>query len=391
MLPLQEFLASKALEYAPFDPARFPALYRRFLELFPPKSAPTFIHIVGTNGKGSTGRFLALLLKSAGKRVGHFTSPHIHEFRERFWIEGDLVDQVRLEAAHQRLCQSELAPRASYFEYATLLAILLFEGLEYAVMEAGLGGEFDSTTSLSRALSLFTPIGLDHQELLGGTLEAIALTKLRSMARVAIVGEQYSEAILPLAQKVAQERGSQLYSLEENPLSEESKQLAADYGARFPLPSYQRRNFRLALKAMEILGIAPRLERLGALDLSGRMERFEGLVLDVGHNPQAAHALLESLQGARFELIYNTYQEKDYRAILELLKPHLTRVQIFPLEGNARALEREKLEATLKELAIPFSEFQGELEAGNLSVVFGSFSVVQGFKERYPHLLKRVS
>lgn len=323
--------------------------------------------------------------------MGHFTSPHIHEFRERFWIEGDLVDQARLEVAHQRLCQSELASRASYFEYATLLAILLFEGLEYAVIEAGLGGEFDSTTSLPRVLSLFTPIGLDHQELLGGTLETIALTKLRSMARVAIVGEQYSEAILPLAQKVAQERGSQLYSLEENPLNEESKQLEADYGARFPLPSYQRRNFRLALKAMEILGIAPRLERLGALDLSGRMERFEGLVLDVGHNPQAAHALLESLQGARFELIYNTYQEKDYRAILELLKPHLTRVQIFPLEGNARALEREKLEATLKELAIPFSEFQGELEAGNLSVVFGSFSVVQGFKERYPHLLKRVS
>ncbi len=128
---------------------------------------PALIHIVGTNGKGTTGRFLAGILKEAGFKVGHYTSPHILEFRERIWIDGEDASPQQLEAAHERL--QKLLPREvlrslSYFEYTTFLAILAFEGLDFAVMEAGLGGEYDATSVFENILTLVTPIDFDHKE-----------------------------------------------------------------------------------------------------------------------------------------------------------------------------------------------------------------------------------
>ncbi len=163
---------------------------RRFVPLC---LIPKIIHIVGTNGKGSTGRFLATALIRSGKKTGHYTSPHIVRFNERIWINGTEIADDHLEAAHQKLLAlltSECADSLSYFEYTTLLAMMAFEECEYVVLEAGLGGEFDATNVFDKVLSIFTPIDFDHSAFLGNTIESIAGTKLRSMQTVALMGKQ---------------------------------------------------------------------------------------------------------------------------------------------------------------------------------------------------------
>ena len=379
-MDLNSYLASKSAEYAPFDPLRFPKIYERFLEHFALKKAKV-IHVVGTNGKGSTGRFLSLMLRSSGASVGHFSSPHISEFRERFWINGALVGEETLEGAHKELSDTGLFHEASYFEYATLLAVYLFKELDFWVIEAGLGGEFDSTSSLERDLSLFTSIGLDHREILGDCIEDIAATKLRSMAKYAILGIQSDERVAKIARGIAKERGS---VLEED--SREIDLYEERYFARYPMPQYQRYNFRLAHRAMKVLGIAS--NEIGALCMGGRFEQHGRLILDVGHNPLAAHALAESLQGGPFRLIYNSYKEKDVREILEILRPLVERIHILRVENNERIISENRLVEIASRLQIPISEFNGVLEEGVKYVVFGSFSVVASFKERYKALLQ---
>ncbi|MGP1580895.1 MAG: bifunctional folylpolyglutamate synthase/dihydrofolate synthase [Wolinella sp.] len=380
---LNSYLASKSAEYAPFDPLRFPEIYQRFLAYFPPKKAKV-IHIVGTNGKGSTGRFLSLMLRSSGASVGHFSSPHISEFRERFWINGALVGEETLERAHKELLDMGLFHEASYFEYATLLAVYLFKELDFWVIEAGLGGEFDSTSSLERDLSLFTSIGLDHQEILGEHIEDIAATKLRSMAKYAILGIQSDERVAKIAREIAKERGSTLEILED---SRENDLYVERYFAHYPMPQYQRYNFRLAHRAMEVLGIAS--NEIGALDLPGRFEQHGCVILDVGHNPLAARSLAQSLQGERVHLIYNSYKEKDVREILEILHPLIVGIHILRVENNERIMSQKELVKIAHALKIPTREFDGTLEEGAKYVVFGSFSVVADFKKRYGALLQK--
>lgn len=504
---LEDFLYSKVAEYAPFDPSRFPILYRRFSSHFKFLKHTRTIHVVGTNGKGSTGRFLALMLKSAGFSVAHFTSPHIHSFCERFWRDGSYCSKSELELAHQSILGTGKFDEASYFEYATLLALWLFRDCDFLVLEAGLGGEYDSTTSITRELSLFTPISFDHEELLGTSIEEIAGTKLRSMARRAILGVQEFACVNEIAREIARERGSDLVILEldrggwfdtcryldsEYPkLGYASKQLslcnkgkesstsqannanlcggakeknrtlactaefsAADayiaealeestvvpfstkgdevmagkvglkdsdlnetslapitansaeksaqesltherivykldsYLLRNHLPAYQRANIALAYRAMEILGVLPDFDRICDFDLLGRAERHGRVILDVGHNPNAAHALLSTLDGARFSLIYNSYKDKNFTEILRLFRPFLERVYILEIDENPRILETCELLKTLEALAIPTEIFHGELPKRGLCVVFGSFSVVQKFKECYSGLLE---
>lgn len=141
---LHEVLESKGIEYAPFDPDRAKRIYAQIL---PHITLPSrIIHIIGTNGKGSTGRFIAMGLEQNQKSVLHFSSPHLFDFKERFYTQGGDIEDSRLEEAHIALWQIESVRESSYFEYATFLALYVSQGCEYLVLEAGLGGEFDSTS-----------------------------------------------------------------------------------------------------------------------------------------------------------------------------------------------------------------------------------------------------
>lgn len=365
MQDLLEFLEKKGVEYAPFDPTRAPRIYERFKSDFLQSFSPKVIHIVGTNGKGSTGRMIARGLKN----VMHFSSPHLLTLNERFYCNGANVDMQTLQEAHKNLMQKPYMQEASYFEYLTFLCLFLAKDLDFLVLEAGLGGEFDSTNVLKDKISVFTQIGLDHCEILGESIEQIATTKLNSMGEVAFLGIQNNAEVLPIAQKIAKEREAKLEII--------SNLITPP----FKLPKFLTENLTLALRVLDFLGAKYNLEHIASLDLQGRAQKYSPLItLDVGHNPDGAKAILKEFEGKKITLVYNAYKQKDVLEVLKILSPIILEVQIIAVD-DARVIEREKLEQILQELNLPYRDFEG-IGEGVEYLVFGSFSVVRAFLER---------
>lgn len=402
-----KYLERKEEEYREFDALRFPRLFatlRPLIESYFKKPPPKIIQIVGTNGKGSTGRFLALMLHSHNKQVGHFVSPHLLSFLDRFWENGSIISKKRLLAAHELLCgfvdekNQPYCDKASYFEYATLLAYVLFYEHEFAIIEAGLGGEFDSTTSLPKILSLITPIAIDHQERLGKDIYSIALTKLRSIDKYAIIGFQpHYEDIIKALTTIQQEKTFHYCFTPNNrcnpcpcsPLLQQEVAFMQSYMQTNALPQYQQQNLMLALYAMRFLNLTP-VHKVSSFDLQGRAQRLaEHVWVDVGHNVHAAEALRalleEQLTGQKIHLVYNTYKDKDYVSILQCFKPILARIHILQL-AHHRVLPSLLLEEAIKNEGIPYDYDVFPLNANHVYVVFGSFSVAELFISRYREL-----
>ncbi|NHA59610.1 bifunctional folylpolyglutamate synthase/dihydrofolate synthase [Helicobacter pylori] len=378
---LKAFLETKPKEYHQFDPSRFIQIYKDFKNAFFEIQAKV-IHVVGTNGKGSTGRFLTLLLADQNFKVLHFTSPHVFEFRERFFLNGSVVEESVLENAHQQLQSHAFSSACSYFEYATLLAVMLAKDCDYLVLEAGLGGEFDSTNALEKTLSVFTPIDYDHKEFLGDSLESIATTKLKAMGSLSIIAPQ-QELVLNVAQKIAKEKHAKLIVVQ----NEISKGVM-DYIERHHLAYFLAMNLEVALKAFETLLPCNKqevLKNLKPLNLIGRCELLSpNILIDVGHNPHSAKALKEEIKrvfNAPIILIYNCYQDKDAFLVLEILKPVIKKVLILELHEE-RVIQLEKLKGILETLGLEHALFE-DLKENENYLVYGSFLVANAFYKRY--------
>ncbi len=378
---LSAFLETKPKEYHKFDPSRFIQIYKDFKNAFFEIQAKV-IHVVGTNGKGSTGRFLTLLLADQNFKVLHFTSPHVFEFRERFFLNGSVVEESVLENAHQQLQSHAFSSACSYFEYATLLAVMLAKDCDYLVLEAGLGGEFDSTNALEKTLSVFTPIDYDHKEFLGDSLESIAQTKLKAMGSLSIIAPQ-QELVLNAAQKIAREKHAKLIVVQ----NEISKGVR-DYIERYHLARFLAMNLEVALKAFETLLPCNKqevLKNLKPLNLIGRCELLSpNILIDVGHNPHSAKALKEEIKrvfNTKIILIYNCYQDKDAFLVLEILKPVIKKVLILELH-NERIIQLEKLKEILETLGLEYALFE-DLKENENYLVYGSFLVANAFYKRY--------
>lgn len=374
---LNLFLSQKPLFYDVIDVERFPKAYQTIRDSLP---HPEIIHIVGTNGKGSTGRFLAVALHRAGKKTGHYTSPHIVRFNERIWIEGADIDESALEAAHQKLLSlldPSTAEALSYFEYTTLLAMIAYAECEYVVLEAGLGGEFDATNAFDKRLSIFTPIDFDHAAFLGNTIDSIASTKLRSMQHTALLGKQKHPEVETIAAAIAEAKGCRLHRVAELTTGEQ-EQLALQIALKNGLSDYLRDNLELAMAAYALLGYEVKEELFDQAALFGRLSKIApNVTLDVGHNALAAGVIAEAYAGKKVTLVYNTYADKDYRAILAILRPIIEGVEIIKVD-EGRIVERALLEKVLSDLKIPYSSFGKILPERNY-LVFGSFSVAEAF------------
>ncbi len=404
-----DFLESKPLYYKEIDHERVHRAYARLREEI---GHPPAVHIVGTNGKGSTGRMLAFLAwqgKPAMENgewrmenrlsqresmddlyplptthyplsVGHYSSPHILHFNERIWIDGENVSDEVLEKGHRRLygiLGSETSEALSYFEYTTLLALLLFERCDLIVLEAGLGGEFDATNVVeNKRLTVVTPIGIDHQAFLGDSAKAIAETKLRSITpytQVLLAPQPYPEAE-SVARRIAEECGCGL-TMEDGKWKMEELERALQNKA---WPEFLLQNASVALRALELLGITTDVEALKDLELFGRFYPLaENIRIDVGHNPLAARAIVEAMEPGTV-LIYNSLDDKDYREVLSILRPKLKRVELIPIESQRAATLRE-IETVLEELGIPWDCFNGQLFTHEHYLVFGSFYTVEAF------------
>jgi len=376
-----EFIEKKPLYYKEIDHQR---VHKAYAILKPHIAQPLTIHIVGTNGKGSTGRIIASLLHFSAKRVGHFSSPHILKFNERIWIEGEDIDDAGLDKAHKRLYTilgEEMSNALSYFEYTTLLAFVAMEALEVIVLEAGLGGEFDATNVCSKALSVITPIGLDHQDFLGETIGEIATTKINSIEGESVIAYQSDREVYTIAKKITQDRGTMLYRVEDFKTLYEKEYLEVKaLTEQLEWSAYLFENTLTALYSLKLVKLTYNIKDLLKIKLFGRFYKLsKNVTIDVGHNLLAAKAIVKILakRENRVVLIYNALNDKDYVSILKEFKPYVKRVEIITIESE-RAVEQNNLEEVLTELNIPFKPFL-EVNMDEEYLAFGSFYVVESF------------
>lgn len=377
MESLQEFLEAKPLFYDEIDLERMPKAYATVKDKL---TVPKIIHVVGTNGKGTTGRFLANALLQNNLNVGHYTSPHILSFNERIWLNGENADDLTLQNAHQRLLTlltKEQSDALSYFEYTTFLAMLVYEKCDYVVLEAGLGGEFDATNVFEKVLSLFTPIAIDHQAFLGDDIAAIAKTKFRSMESDAILGRQPNGEVIAYFDEVAREKGCRAVSMD-TMLTTKEQQDISTIAEKEGLAYYLQENLLLSLSALKFLGFSADVKTLSRTPLFGRLTKLrDNIVLDVGHNLLAAQAIVKTLFGEKYTLIYNSYRDKDYINIIKTLKPIIEAVELISVD-DVRVEQESALEAVIKAEDIAVSKF-ATIEQNKSYLVFGSFSVAETF------------
>ncbi|WP_228131100.1 Mur ligase family protein [Aliarcobacter lanthieri] len=377
-LNLEEFLKYKTMYYDKID---FSFVIKAWKILETKIKLPFVIHIVGTNGKGSTGRFLSHYLHKQNYKTLHYSSPHILKFNERIWINGYDVSDEELEYAHkflQNLYEIKLLEKLTYFEYTTLLALYLSNNFDYLVLEAGLGGEFDATNVVKNNLSLITTIGLDHISFLGDSIEKIATTKMRSVDQKMIIGyqvfDEVYETALNVKKQILKERNTDIKI---------SKVLDFEkYSLNPKFATYLKRNLHLVIACLEELKIPLDLKLFDDTPLFGRCQRIEkNIIIDVGHNPLAAMVLVEEFKDKKVNLIYNSYADKDYKEVLTILKPIIKTLFIIDLDDK-RIIQKDKLLKVLDELKIKQNS-NCNLKDDEEYLVFGSFLVVENFLKNF--------
>ena len=377
-MTLDRYLRDKPLYYSKIDYTRMPRAYESIKSFF---KLPKIIQIVGTNGKGSTGRFLADMLLGQGFSVGHYTSPHIFKFNERIWLNGKDIDDVTLHSVHvelQELLNDEFKNTLSYFEYTTFLAMLIFsKKCDFVVLEAGLGGEYDATTVFPKILSIITPIGYDHADFLGESIEEIARTKIESIVDYVLISKQYDEVVYDIVKEISrQKKAKLLFAQDVCTLSEEKKIEKLIKQAN--MPSFQEINLQTAFASAKVLGFDIDLDGLKISSLNGRCQKIrDGITIDVGHNIMAAKVLKNHFKDRKIILIYNSFKDKEYREIISILKPVILRLELLEVE-NQRGMASEEIEKFCKEKSIEFSKFS-KVEKDREYLVFGSFAVVETF------------
>ena len=301
---------------------------RRLLEAADayPSEDVCVVHVAGTNGKGSVCAMLEALGRSSGLKTGMFTSPHLVDFRERIRVNGVMIpeDALLRLLVEVRDLVAEWDPHPTFFELALAVALKYFKecGVKFLVLDTGLGGCLDATNAVPKDLAVLAPIGMDHQQYLGDTLELIAAEKAGIIAagRPVVSAVQEPEAAGVIARRAA-ELGSPL--------------AIAGHTDGVPQPSlpgaHQRRNAALALLAMKTLHLLPSRSvaeaALSSLSWPGRFQELEGglMVLDGAHNPHAARVLAETWR-ERFgddkaALVFAASADKNIHGVLELIAP----------------------------------------------------------------------
>ena len=334
------------------------------------------IHIAGTNGKTSTARMIDQLLANLGYRVGRYTSPHLESFTERISIKGEPISDLEMIKTYEDihlyldLIDSRQSHPISYFEALTAMAFVAFaeHPVDIAVIEAGMGGQWDATNVISSQVSVMTPIGLDHMEYLGNTLEAIAQTKAgifkpESNVVLAAQSGQVAKVLLAQVAKVSAQpfRQGVEFSLKNRALAVGGQLLSiqgvyGDYDEIF-LPLYgdhQGNNAAVALAAVEVFaGVKLDTELVqdafSKVSSPGRCEivyKDPTVIIDAAHNPHGVSAIANTLNTEfDFELVVGVVAvlaDKDVAGILKNLSTTLDYLVITE-NGSNRAMNKDEL------------------------------------------------
>ncbi len=375
------FLEDKPLFYDEIDYKRMPQLWQKIKSNF---FVPRIIHIVGTNAKGSTGRFIAWYLYKSGFKVGHYSSPHILKFNERIWKNGKDVNDNNLQKAHEFLLsilKKDDLKSLSYFEYTTLMAMYLLQDCDYVIMEAGLGGEFDATNVFEKYISLITPIDYDHQNFLGDDIKDIALTKLKSITNRAIMGKQYHKEVVDVANELSKKKNFKIYFYE-NLIDDKILKSVTAFIQERKMAKFLKDNLLLAISLLKFLNLKINIDYFKDLTLLGRCQKIkENVTIDVGHNVLASYALKEHFKNKKVILVYNSYKDKNYKKILKILKPIIKKVEILPVDCK-RMENISVLIKNIEQINLKVDIFK-KINANEEYLIFGSFSVVEKFLRKF--------
>jgi dihydrofolate synthase/folylpolyglutamate synthase len=317
------------------------------------EGAPSFLHVAGTNGKGSVCAMLAAIYRAAGLRSGLYTSPHLVTFRERIRLDGEMISEHNVAEGLSRIraVVADWNTPPTFFEVTTALALRWFQDqqAQVVVLETGLGGRLDATNVVTPAVSVLTPISHDHERYLGTTLPEIAAEKCGIIkAGVPVVSAAQAPEAWQVIERVAQERGAPLHRATGVP---------ADFEVNLP-GEHQRQNAGLAWLVAGVAASAQPLLEAGAsvspdvlrtVSWPGRFQRIgEDLVLDGAHNPGAAATLAttwrEVFGEQKATLILGVMRDKDAPGICAALAPVAARVFAVKV-GNARSHEAAELAA----------------------------------------------
>jgi dihydrofolate synthase/folylpolyglutamate synthase len=297
------------------------------------------IHVAGTNGKGSTCAMIDAVARAAGCRTGLFTSPHLVDYRERIRVSGADIPEEECAAGLSELrgiCEA-LDPHPTFFEISLALAMRWFREreCELIVLETGMGGRLDATTAVPADVCAITPVGLDHMQWLGDTVEQIAAEK----AGIFLEGKPafsapQTDGVATVLKREANERRTPLSFILEPLL-----------GYPIALPGeHQRWNAALALECLHAAGIRLHYEvvlhGLSSVRWPGRFERVEHegcvVVLDGAHNPQGAGVLAATWRAGfgsrKATLVFSAVAAKDIAGMLAELGPLADAIHLCPVD-----------------------------------------------------------
>jgi dihydrofolate synthase/folylpolyglutamate synthase len=359
------------------------------------------IHVAGTNGKGSTSHMLAAILQKAGYKTGLYTSPHLHDFRERIRINGDMIPEKKVIAFTQRISDFIEKNEPSFFEITVAMAFEWFasEEIDIAVIEVGLGGRLDSTNIIVPEVSVITNISYDHMDLLGNTLQKIAFEKagIIKPGIPVVIGEEQTD-IKNVFLQSAEENGSPIYFASQKRFPGEWKtegQLL--YVQLTEVHNNTKKNFQLDLQGLyQLKNIVTVAEVVSILNQNGfnipdsamqqglkQVKSLTGLhgrwdiihenpliVTDVGHNEEGMKAIARQIENTTHEELHIIIGMVKDKAIENILRPlpkmanyYFTRAQI------PRALPETELAEKAEKLGLQgrsFSHVKQALEAAVL-------------------------
>lgn len=359
----------------------------------PQDALPPVIHLAGTNGKGSTQAMIRAGLEGAGRRVHAYTSPHLARFHERIRLAGDLISEADLTATLDECATANGGESITYFEITTVAAMLAFARTpaDFTLLETGLGGRLDATNIVAQpALTVITPIDLDHQQFLGETLPEIAGEKAGILKRgtPCIVGPQQDAALEVIEARAArvgaplqihgqhwhvgQEYGRLVYQDETglldlplpalpgpHQIQNAGTALATLRALRQPEPAFEA--------AMTQVTWPARMQRLRAGPLIDRAPSAE-LWLDGGHNPAAGAAIaatLATLPPRPTHLICGMLNTKDIAGYLRPMAPHTASLSAVSIPGETATLPAATTAQAARDVGMKATEAQSTEAALN--------------------------
>ena len=377
------------------------------------------ITVGGTNGKGSCVALLEAILRSAGYRVGTYTSPHLLRYNERIRIDGRPVDDDAICEAFVRIDRARGDTTLSFFEFGTLAALDIFSAadLDVQLLEVGMGGRLDAVNIIDADAALLASIDIDHQAWLGSTRELIGLEKagIFRPGRTAVIGDPdvpagvlrfadaHGIALSRIGHEFGYEAGGDSWTWQD------SEKTLRDLPFP-PIPGeHQLRNAAAVLETLHRVAAtrpvseAAIREGLRRLHLAGRFQRIGGeveVLLDVAHNPGAAQVLAEQLRrhypARRIHAVFSVMRDKDIAGILDAVGDLVHRWYIAPL-AMPRAASTEELSKIFRERGVgsvenefsncgeAFARAHRNGENGDLILIFGSFFLVAEYLAHNTH------